>query len=61
VADRLHNWGRWGAGDEIGTANFITPETIRAAARLVRRGAVFSCAIPFDAKGPTYPTRVPPQ
>jgi kynurenine formamidase len=61
VADRLHNWGRWGTADEIGTANFITPETIAAAARLVRRGVVFSCAIPFDAKGPTYPTRLPPQ
>ena len=58
---RLHNWGRWGPADEIGTANFITPETIVAAAGLVRRGVVFSCAIPFDAKGPTYPTRQPPQ
>jgi len=61
VADRLHNWGRWGSGDEIGTANFITPDTIAAAATLVRRGAVFSCAIPFEARGPRYPTRLPPQ
>jgi kynurenine formamidase len=61
VADRLHNWGRWGAADEIGTANFVTPEAIVAAARLVRRGVVFSCAIPLDANGPTYPTRQPPQ
>lgn len=58
---RLHNWGRWGSDDEIGTANFITPETIVAATRLVRRGVVISCALPFDAKGPTYPTRLPPQ
>ena len=61
MADRLHNWGRWGGDDEIGTANFVTPETIVAAARLVRRGVVFSCAIPLEAKGPTYPTRLPPQ
>jgi kynurenine formamidase len=58
---RLHNWGRWGADDEIGTANYITPATIAAAARLVRRGVVISCALPLDAKGPVYPTRQPPQ
>ena len=61
MADRLHNWGRWGAADEIGTANFITPDTIAAAATLVRRGVVFSCAIPFEARAPRYPTRLPPQ
>lgn len=59
--ERLHNWGRWGPDDEIGTANFITPDAIVAAARLVRRGVVISCAIPLDAKGPTFPTRLPPQ
>ncbi|MEO6238740.1 MAG: cyclase family protein [Vicinamibacterales bacterium] len=60
-AKRLHNWGRWGSADEIGTANYITPETIVAAAQLVRRGAVFSCAIPLDEKGPVYPGRQPPK
>jgi len=60
-ANRLHNWGRWGAGDEIGTANYITAETIVTAARLVRRGVVFSCAIPLDDKGPVYPGRQPPK
>lgn len=59
--DRLHNWARWGPTDEIGTANFITPETIVAAAQLVRRGVVFSCAIPLDEKGPVYPGRQPPK
>jgi len=49
---RCRNWGRWGDDDERGTLNYITPEAIAAAARLVRRGAVFSLAIPFDAKGP---------
>jgi kynurenine formamidase len=61
VSQRLHNWGRWGPDDEIGTANFITPETIVAAAQLVRRGVVISCALPLDARGPIQPTRVPPQ
>lgn len=58
---RLHNWDRWGAADELGTANFITPDAIVAAARLVRRGIVFSCAIPLDEKGPVYPGRQPPK
>ena len=31
LGDRVRNWGRWGAEDEIGTLNFITPERIAAA------------------------------
>ena len=46
------NWGRWGADDQIGTLNFITPEDIVAAARLVRRGRVFAMGIPLDNTGP---------
>jgi kynurenine formamidase len=49
---RCRNWGRWGSDDERGTLNYITPNHVVAAARLVRRGAVFSLAIPFNAKGP---------
>ena len=30
---RFSNWGRWGADDELGTLNFVTPEVRRAAAR----------------------------
>ncbi len=46
------NWGRWGADDESGTLNFITPEKIVAASRLARTGKVFSLAIPLDETGP---------
>ena len=46
------NWGKWGPDDERGTLNYITPEAIVKAARLVKRGAVFSLAIPFDNQGP---------
>ena len=49
---RLRNWGKWGPDDERGTLNYITPDTIVKAAALVRKGAVFSLAIPFNAKGP---------
>jgi len=49
---RCRNWGKWGPDDERGTLNYITPDHIVRAARLVKRGAVFSLAIPFNAKGP---------
>ena len=37
---RYRNWGKWGADDECGTLNYITPDAIVKAARLVKRGAV---------------------
>lgn len=52
LAERYRNWGRWGADDELGTLNFITPETVREAARLIRDGKVFSLAIDFNHLGP---------
>ncbi|WP_430331171.1 cyclase family protein [Rhodococcus sp. ACT016] len=49
---RLSNWGRWGAADERGTTNLITPERVAAAAGLVRTGEVFDLGIPLDESGP---------
>jgi len=40
----LSNWGRWGADDERGTLNLITPAKRLQAANLVREGLVISCA-----------------
>jgi kynurenine formamidase len=54
IASRVSNWGRWGAEDERGTVNFITPEVIRRAAAGVKRGQVFSLALPFDGDGPQF-------
>lgn len=51
----LSNWGRWGPDDELGTVNYITPAKRIEAAGLVRRGEVFSLAIPFDSSGPQPP------
>ena len=48
----LRNWGRWGAEDQIGTLNFITPAKVIEAGGLVRAGKSFSLCIPFDSKGP---------
>ncbi len=53
------NWGRWGGDDQRGAANLIGPEQVLAAARLVRRGAVFSLSLPIDPSSPRYPTRPP--
>lgn len=57
----LSNWGRWGAEDEIGTANFVTPDVVVAAARLVKKGQVLSLAIPLNPRTPTDPSRPPMQ
>jgi kynurenine formamidase len=49
--DQCSNWGRWGADDERGTLNLITPEKRTAAAGLVRDGATVSCAHPVNTQG----------
>jgi kynurenine formamidase len=46
------NVGRWGPDDVLGTLNFLDDAKRVAGARLVRRGAAFSLAQPFDADGP---------
>jgi len=38
----LSNWGRWGANDQRGTLNLITPEKTREAALLVEDGVTVS-------------------
>jgi len=45
---RLHNWGRWGADDQLGTLNLVTPDVRRAAAGLVREGRSVSCSNPWQ-------------
>lgn len=52
AAAECSNHGKWGKDDQLGCPNYITPEKVREAAGLVRRGAVFSLALPFDHKGP---------
>lgn len=52
VGDRVRNWGRWGADDQLGTLNFITAGKLKQAASLVRQGKVFPLGIDFDAYGP---------
>ncbi|MCX6022968.1 MAG: cyclase family protein [Chloroflexi bacterium] len=41
---QVSNWGRWGAADQRGALNYITPEVRQAAAQLVRDGGAVSAA-----------------
>ena len=43
----LSNWGRWGADDELGATNLMTPAKRRQAAALVRSGTTVSLAHDF--------------
>jgi kynurenine formamidase len=52
VGERLSNWKRWGAEDQRGTLNFITPEQVVAASRCIKTGKLFELSIPLGADGP---------
>ena len=55
----LSNWGRWGASDELGTLNLITPAKRRAAVALVKEGVTVSLAsTAFTEKGVDVPCPV---
>ena len=45
----LSNWGRWGANDQLGAVNLITPEVRQRAARLVMDGVSVSLSRDADA------------
>lgn len=56
IFESVKNWGRWGADDQLGTMNLITPERVRAAAALVRSGRRVSMEIPINkTAGPDNP------
>jgi len=57
LALQVRNWGTWGPDDELGTLNYITPETIAAACRLATTGKVFALGIPLQREGPQSGTR----
>ena len=47
--ESMNNWGTWGPDDERGAVNYITPERIVAASKLIQSGKMFSLAIPIAA------------
>jgi kynurenine formamidase len=57
------NWGDFGADDQIGRLNLLTPERVRQAATEVRSGIVFSLSLPLDFPGERAltPHRFPPR
>lgn len=46
-------WGLFGAGDNLGLVNLMTPQRIAAAAGLVRRGQVFCLDVPLGTFEPS--------
>lgn len=45
---RPNNWGRWGADDERGVLNEVTPERVVGAAASVTKGAVYALGAPIQ-------------
>ena len=54
LAARVSNWGRWGADDQRGTLNLITPAVVQRGIAAARQGRTLSLAIPFDETGPQW-------
>jgi hypothetical protein len=48
---------KWGPNDEIGAANYMTPELVMKAAQLVKSGKTYALGIPVDSATPAYPPR----
>jgi len=54
-----NNWGKWGPDDEIGTLNYNTPQSLVAAARLVKKGKIIP--VSYESRpngGPLWGMRV---
>jgi kynurenine formamidase len=63
IAARVSNRGRFGAEDERGTLNLITPAATLRGVRCVRAGRSFSLALPLHHDGPQtgrIPNRINP-
>ena len=43
-----HAWGVFGAEDQLGTVNLLTPERVLSASKLVRKGRVINLSLPLD-------------
>jgi kynurenine formamidase len=54
-------WHLFGTDDSVGLMNLQTPERIAAAAKLVKRGAVFSLNAPLDQINPAFYGRGTPR
>jgi kynurenine formamidase len=61
LKDAPTNWGKWGDDDEVGALNYLGPEQVLAAVKLVSAGKVFTLQrLIGDPKGdPVWPGRTP--
>ena len=48
---------RWGKDDQVGNANYITPEKTLAASKLITRGKAYRLGIETNRATPAYPPR----
>jgi kynurenine formamidase len=48
---------KWGPDDEIGAANYMTPELTLKAVQLVKTGKTYALGIPVGSTTPAYPPR----
>ena len=57
------NWGRWGAEDEVGSLNFLTPAEVLRGVQAVRQGKTSTLQVQMgNPKGdPVWPGRNPAQ
>lgn len=52
-------WGIFGREDDLGTANFLTPEAVTAAAREIQTGRRINVSLPLTQPFPTFFGRAP--
>jgi len=48
---------KWGAKDELGSANYVTPQQVLMATKLVKKGESHPLGIVVDPKMPAFPPR----
>jgi kynurenine formamidase len=48
---------KWGADDEIGAANYVTPQQVMEATKLVKKGETHPLGIVIDPNMPAFPPR----
>ncbi len=64
LAEKVSNWGRWGADDRRGTLNLIDNAAILRGISAARQGRTFSLSLPYDEDGPQLgfiPGRINPE
>ena len=48
--EAVSTWGRWGADDERGALNYLTPARVLEAAQLVRTGETVTLSLPLNTR-----------